>query len=293
MFTPTPLKMIRMLAMICLLCLVAGCSAVKLSYNNAPDLMYWWLDGYVNFSAKQKPLVKQQLTNFQNWHRQNELPKYVEFLQRINQLASDNVAPQQICSLFDTAKIRAQAFNTEIVPILQTISPDLSTSQLQHIEKKFAENNEEWREKWIDDKPEKLQKKRLEDAIDRAESFYGNLSRVQKDLLLSSIQTSSFNPETSYQRRLKNQQKLLALLRAIQQVELSAEQANMQLQAFMRQMTEPDDADYAAYMDKLSTESCQTLANLHNSSTSKQRKNLHKNLQGYLNDFNTLITGQN
>jgi len=276
--------------MICIVSLIAGCSAVKLSYNNAPDLMYWWLDGYVNFSAKQKPLLKQQLTSLQSWHRQNELPKYVDFLQSINQLAPDKVTPQQVCSLFDSAKIRIQTFNAEIAPIVHSISPDLSTSQLKHIEKKFAENNEEWRDKWIDDKPDKLQKKRLEDAVERAESFYGKLNRAQKDLLLSHIQASSFSPETSYQRRIQNQQRLLGLMRAIQQAELSGEQANIQIQAFMSQMTDPDDAEYAAYMDTLSTESCHTMANLHNSSTPKQRKNLQSNLQAYIDNFNTLIT---
>jgi len=278
--------------MLCLLCIFAGCSAVKLSYNNAPDLMYWWLDGYVNFSAKQKPLVKQQLTNLQNWHRQNELPRYIAFLQRVNELAPDNVVPEQVCTLLDDAKLRMQSLNTEIVTIVQTVSPDLTSSQLQHIEKKFAETNEEWRDKWMDGNPDKLQKKRLDDAIDRAESFYGRLSRAQKELILASIKNSSFNPETSYLRRVSNQQKILALLRAIQRADLSSEQATIQIQAFMRQLTIPDEAEYAAYIDKLSAESCQTLANLHNSSTPKQRKHLGDYVQGYLDNFNELMALQ-
>ena len=32
--------------------LLAGCSAVRLAYNQAPDLMYWWLNGYVDFDAE-------------------------------------------------------------------------------------------------------------------------------------------------------------------------------------------------------------------------------------------------
>jgi len=262
---------------------------VKLSYNNAPSLMYWWLDGYVNFSAQQKPSVKQQLTHLQSWHREKELPQYADFLRRIDVLAPDNVKPEQVCNLFDEAKLRMQSFNSAIVPVVQSISPNLTSLQLQNIEKKFAESNDEWREQWMDDNPDKLLKKRLETALDRAESFYGKLSIAQKDLLRASIQGSSFSPEISYKRRISNQQKILSLLHAIQRAELSSDQANIEMHAFMRQLISPEDPDFAAYVDKLSAESCQTLANLHNSSTAKQRENLRDYFQGYLNSFNELM----
>ena len=33
---------------------LAACSAVRLGYANLPDLAYWWLDGYVDFSDEQE-----------------------------------------------------------------------------------------------------------------------------------------------------------------------------------------------------------------------------------------------
>src|SRR4051794_30648541 len=38
--------------------LVAGCSAVRLGYANGDTIVYWWLDGYVDFNADQKSWVK-------------------------------------------------------------------------------------------------------------------------------------------------------------------------------------------------------------------------------------------
>jgi hypothetical protein len=32
---------------------LGGCSALRLSYNNAPTLLYWWLDGYADFDKSQ------------------------------------------------------------------------------------------------------------------------------------------------------------------------------------------------------------------------------------------------
>ncbi|HEY0269193.1 MAG TPA: DUF6279 family lipoprotein [Methyloradius sp.] len=278
-----------LIVMACAFCLLASCSALKLSYNNAPDLLYWWSDGYVDFSAKQKPLIKQQLNQLQQWHRQNELPKYAELMQSVANSMQRDVTPQQVCSVFDSAKTRIEELNLRIGLIVQSIAPDLSAKQLTHIEKKFGVDNEKWRDKWMDDNLEKREKKRLEDAIDRAESFYGNLNRDQKDLLRASIQVSSFKPEISLKRRLEKQQNILSILRAIQQGGLTGAQANTRIQAFMYEMTEPEDPEYRAYINQLTTESCQTLANLHNGTTPKQRKNLQENLKGYLTDLHALM----
>lgn len=282
-------KLFFLVFMACAFCLTSACSALKFSYNNAPDLLYWWLDGYVDFSAKQKILIKQELSQLQQWHRQNELPKYTEIVQHVSSVMQNDIKPQQVCEVFDTAKIRIEQLNLQITPIVQTISHDLSAKQLAHISNKFADQNEKWQDKWMDPNLEKREKKRLQDVVDRAESFYGPLNQEQKDLLLASIRTSSFKPEISYQRRLKNQQKLLSILRSVQQGDQTNTQANLEIQNFMHQMTEPDDREYSIYINQLTLESCQTIASLHNTTTPKQRKTLQENLKGYLNDLHILI----
>ena len=37
--------------------LLGGCSSVRLAYGNGPQLAWWWLDGYVDFSTEQTPRV--------------------------------------------------------------------------------------------------------------------------------------------------------------------------------------------------------------------------------------------
>jgi len=63
-----------------MLLLLSGCNTIKVSYNNAQELTYWWLDGYVNFGAGQKPLVKAELSALHEWHRFNEIPAYIALL---------------------------------------------------------------------------------------------------------------------------------------------------------------------------------------------------------------------
>ncbi|NNU44233.1 hypothetical protein [Ramlibacter montanisoli] len=74
------------LALACSLALSA-CSAVKLGYNALPSLAYFWLDGYVDFSDEQAPRVRDEIANLHTWHRQQELPRVLELLARMEQLA--------------------------------------------------------------------------------------------------------------------------------------------------------------------------------------------------------------
>ena len=55
-----------------LLCL-QGCSAVKLGYQQLPNLSYWWLDSAVSFNEAQSVQVKDALTQLHRWHKREEL----------------------------------------------------------------------------------------------------------------------------------------------------------------------------------------------------------------------------
>jgi hypothetical protein len=80
--------------------LLQGCSAVKLAYNNAPELAYWWIDGYADLDDAQSLKVREELARLQQWHRTNELPRIAELLQRTRQLALADTTPEQVCTLF-------------------------------------------------------------------------------------------------------------------------------------------------------------------------------------------------
>ena len=89
-------------AMAKLLCAVlmgaalSGCSAIKLAYNNLPELGYWWLDGYFDFGDDQAQWVREDIARLHAWHRTNELGRYVVLLQRMERMApGDTTAEQQ------------------------------------------------------------------------------------------------------------------------------------------------------------------------------------------------------
>jgi len=105
----TALPRIIRVPLLVLLFLLGGCSAMQTGYNNAPSLLYWWLDGYVDFNAGQADPVRDSLVSLQAWHRREELPAYATLLQRLQQDAGQDITPELACSQLDQACIRPAA----------------------------------------------------------------------------------------------------------------------------------------------------------------------------------------
>src|SRR3982751_4186036 len=102
-------KLARIIGVLVIGAALAACSAVKLAYNNLPEVSYWWLDGYLDFDGTQTPRVRDELERLLAWHRQNELPKIIALLQRAQTLALNDVTPQQTCEMVNEIRARLLA----------------------------------------------------------------------------------------------------------------------------------------------------------------------------------------
>ena len=69
------------LGLTCLALALSGCSAARLGYGAAPELMYLWLDSYLDFDNAQARRVKTELKTMHRWHRSEEMPLLADLLQ--------------------------------------------------------------------------------------------------------------------------------------------------------------------------------------------------------------------
>ena len=281
-------RIIGLLAILLALCLLQGCSAVKLGYNNAPYLAYWWLDGYADLSETQSRKLREDLTGLHQWHRVNELPKIAELLEKTRQLAAGPLNAEQVCGLFTEARVRVDALVARAEPAGVALAMSLSAAQLGHIETKFAKTNAEWREDWKDGSLVKRQAKRLKAAVERSEQFYGTLEERQIAVLRDAIAHSGFDQKFSYAERLRRQQDLLRTLRQTSAISSDGKsgvpQATAALRAYMERALHSPDPAYQAYQEKEIADNCATMAQLHNSATAEQRERAIRRLAAYERD---------
>lgn len=268
---------------------LSSCSMVRVAYNQAPDLLYWWLDGYFDFTEAQSLRVREDLAALQQWHRRTELPAYARTLHKLQKLAPADVAPAQVCEVLEAARERALALADALEPTIIALAPTFSAAQLAHVERQFDKRNRKWREEWIDATREELAARRFKQALERAERFYGRLDEPQRTAVRASLQASPFDAHKTLAETLRRQRDALQTLRLLPRQpapDHAATQAMLRA-LFERSMNSPD-AAFREYLEQLTRSGCAAVALLHNSTTPAQRTRAVQTLKGYEDDLRTL-----
>ena len=273
------------------LSVLGGCSAIRLAYNNAPELGYWWLDGYADFDESQAPQVRDGLYRLQQWHRRTELPRIANLLQRVQRMAAADIDGAQACAVFGEARARFLALTEQAEPAVLALAQSLGPEQLLHIERKFAKTNAEWRADMLEGSPTERAEKRLQANLERSEQFYGKLLEPQLAVLRAALESSNFDPQTSYAERLRRQQDLLQTLRSLNREgtgKADIATARVALRGYLDRALESPNPQYRAYSEKLIAGSCQRMALLHNSTSAEQRDRAVRRLAAYERDAREL-----
>lgn len=273
--------------------ILTGCSAVRLGYNNLPDIASWWLDSYIDFSDTQGPQAKAALQKLQTWHRKEELPAIAELLVQAQTLAPQNITPEQACKIWEGAQVRIESLIQESSRLAAPVVSQLSAKQLKHLEKEWATRNEDWKKQWVQGTPDSRIKKRVDLAAERFNSFYGDLNLEQRQVLKQQFLQSTWSPEASYQRRLKRQQEQLIALQAmsseITKPAMPLPQVEKALQSLILQSVRPKDTVDLSKQLQLEQQACQNLAQLHNTMSPAQRLKAQRKLKDYETDVRELM----
>ena len=134
----------RVVLLSCLAWLMTGCSAVRLGYNHAPDLAYWWFDGHVDFRDDQSARAHEVIDDWFKWHRRVELPVYAELLSKARGQVAGPATAAQACQWFNDVRLRVDASLERALPGVAEVALSLSPQQIAHLEHKYAERNEEF-----------------------------------------------------------------------------------------------------------------------------------------------------
>ena len=278
----------RLLAALTLVVALASCSAIKLAYNNLAEVAYWWLDGYVDFSAAQAPKTRTELAALLAWHRDAELPKLVAVLQKAETLAPNDVTATQACELVADIRVRLMAVAERAEAPAAALAVTLSEAQLQTLERKYAKNNASYTREWIDLTPAQQQDKRYDKLLEQNEDFYGRLDNGQRELLRGLVAQSAFDARRVDVERRHRQQETLALLRSLRVQRTAAAEAQPAIRAHVQRIAEPPPGAGRRYQQAMQEEGCRNVAALHNATRPEQRQKAVQRLRAYEGDLRDL-----
>ena len=282
------LRVLQRCAVVLLAFALCSCGLVRTGYDQLDTLAYWWMDRYLDFNDSQKREVKADLKAWHAWHRSTQLPAYADFLAELQQMAKGDVSPPAACDAIVKARDQFETLVLQTAPQAATLALSLEPANLKRLRKKFAEEDKQWREKWLDVSTKELAEDRFDEWSNRSEFFYGRLSAAQKQAIRDAIARSALDPKISWMLRQRRQEDILATLEKIRKTKPSPTLAEAEIRALMERALHPDDPVGVEMRQNLFNEACANSAAMHKLATPTQRKRAEEKLAGLEQDFRKL-----
>jgi len=265
--------------------LLGACSTLRLGYSQADTIAYWWMDRYLDFNAMQTPQVRQALTQWQTWHRTRQLPDDTLLLDQAAQEAAVDATPTQACRWWKTVQGRQETYlNALVEPMADTLG-SLDEGQFRHLQTKLDASNREWRDTYLRGDSDQRHRASTERLIDRADTLYGRIDSAQRRFISERLRSSPWDPHRWLQERQRQQQELVATLRAVNQPGVDKAQRTQLLRTWVGQTVRPSDEAARQYREQLVRFQCELAAELHNRTSAEQRQHAVGRLRDWSSDL--------
>lgn len=267
---------------------ISACSSIQFGYNNAPSLLQYQMDRYLDLSDQQEEILAQELTALQSWHRQAALPDYAamlrwwaEDLSVKRALSVDDVLQKQ-----DLLQAALFALGQESANRLAPLVITLSAEQKNRLRKRFDDGNRDYARE-NKRSPKKMETERRKRFVKQYERWLGGLSREQMQTLDQWLLSQPNHSQLWGQERIARQEALLTLLAQAKESG-SAQQAAVALQDYFQSLSRYRIAELQTQREDRQMALATLTASLLNQMTPAQRRELQSKLLGYAQDFETL-----
>jgi hypothetical protein len=265
---------------------LAGCGALRIGYNSAADLGYYWLDSYVDFDKTQSRRVKAELNTIHRWHRKEELPRLAELLVQAQTLVLQSPDGARLCTMYDSVMQRSQALAKQAMPAAAAIIPSLKPEQLATLAQAYEKSNRKTLGEWRDAHSKGMDFRTLK-SLERLEDLYGNLSAEQRNVFKARMSENGFDEQKYQHELLSRQQTVLQTFARLRGVDAATAEATLgELNSLFYESADPA---YRQHQGQVLAKTCHAFAALHAQTNAEQRSQMLKRLKEYENELRSLM----
>ncbi|MYN01177.1 hypothetical protein GTP41_03595 [Pseudoduganella sp. DS3] len=269
--------------------LLAACSSLRLVYNNADTLLYWWLDAYVDFDSTQKAEVKQDIGDFFRWHRKTQLHDYVQLLQRGQRQLNGEITQAELLAEYVDIRDRTEALLLRSAPEIAEMALSLKPEQLESMEKKFSKNNADFRKKVMKGDRDDQNKVRYKKSMEQFELWFGDFSNDQEAIIRKASDARPLNNELWLDERMRRQQKVLALARRIMVEQPAKPVATQWVEEMIRSSFDHFSiSERKAFFENYTQSTVELVHTVLRIATPEQKAHAQKRMASWIRDLNTL-----
>lgn len=162
-----------------LVLLVAACSSTTFVYNRLDFILPWYLDRYVDLERDQSKVFDAQLDELLDWHRREELPRYVAFLDDVDHDLASPMSVEQFQSYTDRAEQAWFRVRDPGLEQLLLLAENLTDEQIDDFIAVMDNKQTKYERKYLDRDDEEMREDAVESMEETLEDYLGRLEKPQ------------------------------------------------------------------------------------------------------------------
>jgi hypothetical protein len=260
--------------------LLAGCTALRLAYDNADTYLLFRAKSYLDLDAKSSDELDERIDEFFAWHRRTALPQYARLSEEAAKRVTRGLSREDLVWGYDSLVAHARQslrFAAErVAPLLDRLTPQ----QVAHMERRFAEDNRKFAREYLRGSEAERRKRRARRLEERLEDWLGNLSHVQAEKVRQFSERTPLYDELRAKDRQRMQAEFVDMIRK--------REAQKRLPDWIANWDHGRDPAHLAASERFRQEYLALLLEIDKTLSSEQRNRAAANFRRYAEDFRVL-----
>jgi hypothetical protein len=263
--------------------LLAGCSAMRLAYENADTYLRWRASAYVDVQGEAADELDDRIDAFFDWHRAKALPNYARLSEEAARRLERGVSAGDLVWGYDALMAQAgeglRAAASQVAPMLDR----LTAEQIAQLERRLADDNRKFARENLRGSEAERRKRRAKTMQNRLEEWVGRLNQAQVERVRLYAERAPLTDEHRDRDRKRLQAEMLAMVRQ--------REAAKRLPDLAANLMQGRDPAFVELNEAWRKEFYALLIDMDRSLTPAQRAKAVANFRRYAEDF-AVLSGQ-
>ena len=259
---------------------LAGCSGVRMVYDNLDTFIRWRALQFLDVHGEQADELDERIARFMRWHRASALPKYAsdaeEGAKRLSRglTREDLVWGYEVFTGHGREAMRVAA--EQMAPLLDRLTPE----QVRHMEQRIAEENRKFAREYLRGSERERREQRSQRIVERMEDWLGPLSKAQ----IEAVKQYSAHAPLFAEMRDRDNKRIQGEIMAV----IRARESRKRLADTVTNWDKRRDAAYAAARQAQIDEFNGLILEIDRLATREQRERVIAELRRYASEFRSL-----
>jgi len=271
-------------AILVLALLLQGCSPTRIAYDNADVLLRWQVNYYLDLEGEQTEQLDRGLAALLSWHRVEALPHYARLANEMAVRLQRGMTKQDLEWSYDAVREQVRQTLAAAAGESAGLLDRLSAGQIEHFERRLAEENRKFAKEEVQGTVEQRHKRRLKRNLERLEEWFGPLDDAQEERVRQYAARAPLTGALREPDRKRRQAEFLAMLRA--------RDAKRRLAPWLERWESGREPAYAQAMHATRDEYMKLLLDLDGTLSAEQRAHAVARLRRFGELFDSLAQSQ-